>query len=135
MRLETISTALAQRFQAISDADEAMRIFLGIFYACISKADDSIFSYLDNADMARGLRTGVLSEGFDFERHVASLDDKYFDAEEEGRNDDAAAYFTLARLFSALKFARSAVAPDEYAEAAYEAIMSLPEPQAFNFDG
>lgn len=134
MRLETINTALARRFQVTSDAGEARRTFEAIFYACISQGDDSIFSYLEDVDTARGLRAGVLSDDFDFEQHVASLDEEYFDAEEEGRNEDAAAYFALARLVSALSFARSAHAPDEYADAAYEAIMSLPEPQAFTFE-
>lgn len=135
MRLETISTALARQFQAASHAEEARRKFESIFHACVSQADERIFSLLDTADVAQGLRAGSLPDGFDFERHIAQLDDKYFDAEEDGRNDDAAAYFALARLFSALSFSNSASGLEGYAEAAYESIMSLPDPQAFIVDG
>lgn len=74
-----------------------------------------------------------MPEGFDFAEISRWLDEKYFDAEDEGRDTDAAAFFALARLISALSFADSAVVPADYSEAAYEAIMSLPDPQAFVF--
>lgn len=126
MRLETINPNLARRFQTIQDIDVARRIFKKIFHFCVRQTDLDVFARLDDILIEESLKTGLMPECFDFTHHIDQLDHLYSMAEREGRSKDAIAYFVLARLMSALFFASSATAPRDYAEAVYEAVMSVP---------
>lgn len=131
MRLVTVNLALARRLQAIEDTDETRRIFEDVFRACVRQMDAELFAYLGDVLIEESLKMGRMPERFEFEQNIDWLDNRFSMAEREGRNEEAAAYFSLARLMSALFFARRAKVPADYAEAVYEAIMSLPEPQTF----
>lgn len=129
MRLSTLNEDLAQRFRQTSDTDDAPRLFEEIFRACARRIDSRWYALLENDQLALQLAAGELPQGFDFGGLSGKMDEKYFDAEDEGRDEESAAYFALARLMSALSFAAAATDADGFSEAAYEAIMTLPNPK------
>ncbi|MDO5642928.1 MAG: hypothetical protein Q4G26_11175 [Paracoccus sp. (in: a-proteobacteria)] len=85
---------------------------------------------LINPEVRRILEEGE-NAAIDYDPLIDALDQGYFDAEDAGEGEKAAALFSAARLISARKFTALARHPSDYAEAAYEAIMSLPDPQGF----
>lgn len=131
MRLKTINTHLALRFQEISDVVDARLIFEDTFRRCVNASDVNVFSQLEIPDIENIIVSEGIPEGYDFQKISDAMDEKYFDAEDEGRSSDAFTYFSLARLMSALSFAAAATEATDFAEATYEAIMSQPNPQAF----
>lgn len=84
---------------------------------------------LETDQLALRLAAGELPQGFDFGALSGEMDERYFDAEDEGRDEDSAAYFALARLMSALALAAAATDATGFSEATYEAIMALPNPK------
>jgi len=129
MRLKTINKALATRFDELDNLVEAQRIFEAVLHACIKASDANLFVRLKRPDIENVLMSGGIPEGHDYRQISDEMDEKYFDAEDEGRTDDAFYYFTLARLMSALSFAAEATKVSDFSEATYEAMMSLPDPQ------
>ena len=129
MRLSTVNEDLAQRFRQAPDANDARRLFEEIFRACVRRIESRWYTLLENDQLAQRLAAGELPQGFDFGALSGEMDERYFDAEDEGRDEDSAAYFALARLMSALSFAAAAMDPTGFSEATYEAIMALPNPQ------
>jgi hypothetical protein len=129
MRLSTVHENLARRFQQAPDPNDARRIFEKVFRACARRIESRWYALLRNEQLALRLAAGELPEGFDFNALSAEMDAKYFDAEDQGRDDDSAAYFTLARLMLALSFAATAADAAAFSEATYEAIVTLPNPK------
>ena len=129
MRLLTLNENLAHRFVTSQDADAARKIFENIFHACIDRCEDDMFVLLEHEDLIEAMKSGIVPENFDFQRLSNIMDENYFDAEDDGRDTDAATYFSLARLMSALSFATNATEYTSFADAAYEAIMALSDPQ------
>ncbi|MGV1767893.1 hypothetical protein [Rhizobium rhizogenes] len=129
MRLSTVNEDLAQRFRQAPDTNDAQRLFEEIFRACARRIDNGWYALLENDPLALQLAAGELPQGFDFGGLSGKMDEKYFDAEDEGRDEDSAAYFALARLMSALSFAAAATDATDFSEATYEAIMALPNPK------
>ncbi|KAA1184493.1 hypothetical protein FP026_03710 [Rhizobium tropici] len=129
MRLSTVNEDLAQRFRRAPNTSDARRLFEEIFRACARRIQSRWYALLENDQLALRLAAGELPQRFDFGALSGEMDGRYFDAEDEGRDEDSAAYFTLARLMSALSFAAAAMDPTGFSEATYEAIMALPNPQ------
>ncbi|NTG20662.1 hypothetical protein G6L00_09490 [Agrobacterium rhizogenes] len=129
MRLSTINENIAQRFRRASDTNDARRIFEEIFRACARRIENRWYVMLENDQLALQLAAGELPRAFDFVALSGEMDEKYFDAEDDGRDADAVAYFALARLMSALSFAVAASDIAAFSEATYEAIMALPNPK------
>nr|WP_200985118.1 hypothetical protein [Rhizobium rhizogenes]QCL09196.1 hypothetical protein pC5.7b_329 [Rhizobium rhizogenes]QCL09828.1 hypothetical protein pC5.8b_338 [Rhizobium rhizogenes] len=129
MRLSTLNEDLARRFRQAPDENEARGIFEEIFRACASRIENRWHALLENDQLALRLAAGELPQGFDFGVLSGKMDERYFDAEDEGRDEDSAAYFALARLMSALSFAAAATDATGFSEATYEAIMALPNPK------
>jgi len=129
MRLSTVNENLAQRFRQAPDTNDARPIFETVFRACARKIESRWYALLRNEQLALRLVAGELPESFDFNALSAEMDAKYFDAEDQGRDEDSVAYFTLARLMSALSFAATASDVAAFSEATYEAIMTLPNPE------
>ena len=129
MRLSTLNEALATCFVESSDVRGARRGFEAIFFECVGDVDAADWGLLDEEAVARALRSGNGPGDGDFAALSDRMDSAYLDAEDEGRDDAAGAYFRLARLMSALDFAQNATTAVGFAEAAYEAIMSLPDPR------
>lgn len=129
MRLSTINKNIVGRFLQASDTNDARRIFEEVFHACLRRMKNVRYDLLDNDRLAILMAAGERPQGFDFSLLSAEMDEKYFDAEEDGRDGEAAEYFALARLMSALSFAATATEIAAYAEATYEALMALPNPK------
>lgn len=129
MRLSTINKNIAGRFLQASDTNGARRIFEEVFQVCLRSMKNVRYDLLDNDRLAMLMAAGERPQGFDFSLLSAEMDEKYFDAEEDGRDGEAAEYFALARLMSALSFAATATEIAAYAEATYEALMALPNPK------
>ncbi|NTF90294.1 hypothetical protein G6L46_24400 [Agrobacterium rhizogenes] len=129
MRLSTLNEDLARRFRQAPGENEARGIFEEIFRICARRIDRRWYALLENDQLALQLAAGELPQGFDFGGLSGKMDEKYFDAEDEGRDEESAAYFALARLISALSFAAAATDATGFSEAAYEAIMTLPNPK------
>jgi hypothetical protein len=127
-RLSTVNKIFARRFQHASDVDEARQFFEQIFLACARRIESSWFSLLGNDDLALRLTAGELPQGYNFDALSAEMDRRYLDAEDGGRARDSAAYFTLARLMSSLSLAATSNDVAAFSEAAYEAVMALPDP-------
>lgn len=120
---------MARRFRKVINTAEAERLFKQIFQACARRIETRWYTLLENAELAEQLAAGELPQGFDFGTLSGEMDEKYFDAEDEGRDGESAAYFALARLMSSLSFAAAATDANGFSEAAYEAIMTLPNPK------
>ncbi|GES47304.1 hypothetical protein RsS62_65560 [Rhizobium dioscoreae] len=129
MRLSTVNEDLAQRFREVPNTNDARRLFEEIFRACTRRIESGWYALLENDQLARQLAAGELPRGFDFGTLSSEMDERYFDAEDEGRDGDSATYFALARLMSALSFASAATDATGFSEASYEAIMALPNPK------
>jgi hypothetical protein len=127
--LSTINEEIDKRFQKATDTAEAERLFGRIFQACARRIEARWYALLENDQLAQWLAAGELPQGFDFGALSGEMDERYFDAEDEGRNEDSAAYFALARLMLAVSFAAAATDATGFSEAAYEAIMTLPSPK------
>ncbi|MDK4715930.1 hypothetical protein [Rhizobium sp. CNPSo 4039] len=126
MRLSTINENLAALFRQVSDTNDARQIFEEIFQACLRRMKNVPYDLPENDRLAILMAAGERPQGVDFSLLSAEMDEKYFDAEEGGRDGEAAEYFPLARLMSALSFAVTANEIAAYAEATYEALMALP---------
>ena len=129
MRLSTLNEDLARRFRQAPDENAARGIFEEIFRTCASRIDSRSYALLENDKLALALTADELPRGFKFAALSSEMDERYLDAEEQGRDEDSSAYFVLARLMSALSFAATASDPTGFSEAAYEAIMALPHPK------
>ncbi|TRW95909.1 hypothetical protein FNJ84_13725 [Paracoccus sp. M683] len=128
MRLGTLNQSLAAQFSDAADLAQARHQFEIIFRFCAGRIDRRWFQRLGDNELATALQSGTGLPGRDFSKIAEDLDGSYFDAEDAGNNDDAQLYFSLARLASAIAFALSASSPAGYAEAAYEALMAMPNP-------
>ncbi|OCJ22047.1 hypothetical protein A6U89_33290 [Agrobacterium sp. B133/95] len=129
IRLSTVNEDLAQRFRRAPDTSDARRIFEEIFRTCARRIENRWYALLENDRLALRLAAGELPQGFNFGALSGEMDEEYFAAQDEGRAEDSAAYFALARLMSSLSFAAAATDATGFSEAAYEAIMALPNPQ------
>ncbi|NLS19412.1 hypothetical protein HGP16_23005 [Rhizobium sp. P40RR-XXII] len=129
MRLFTVNENLARLFRHASDTKDAQRIFEEIFRACARGIESHWYVLLENNQLAAHLAAGELPQGFDFNALSAEMDEKYFDAEDEGRDEDSTVYFALARLMSSLSFSAAATDTIGFSETAHEAIMALPNPK------
>jgi hypothetical protein len=128
-RLSTINEEMERRFRKVTDTADAERLFEQIFQACARRIEARQYMLLEDAELAKHLVAGELPQGFDFGARSRKMDERYFDAEDEGRDEDSATYFALARLMSALSVASAATDATSFSEATYEAIMALPNPK------
>ncbi|UEQ85935.1 hypothetical protein [Rhizobium sp. AB2/73] len=120
---------MAKLFRQTSDTNGARQIFEEVFHACLRTMKNVRYELLENDRIAILMAAGKRPQGFDFSLLSAEMDKKYFDAEDDGRDEEAAEYFALARLMSALSFAAAATEIAAYAEATYEALMAFPNPK------
>lgn len=127
--MSTINEEIERRFQNVTDTAEAERLFGRIFQACAGRIEARWYVLLGDDQLAQRLAAGELPVGFDFGALGGEMDERYFDAQDEGRDEDSAAYFALARLMSALSFAAAATDATDFSEATYESIMALPNPK------
>ncbi|MBO9101281.1 MULTISPECIES: hypothetical protein [unclassified Rhizobium] len=127
-RLSTVNEDLAQRFRQSPDTKYARRLFEEIFRACARRIESHWYALLENDQLALQLAAGEPPEGLDFGALSGEMDERYFDAEDDGRDEHSAAYFALARLMAALSFAAIATDAPGFSEATYEAIMALRNP-------
>lgn len=97
---------------------------------CMRVSGDQLLSELLSEGDIVEVNEGTIPSGVNFRQLSDEADEKYFDAEDSGNFDDAISYFYFARLMAGLALASSAVGKDEYSEASYEVLMSLPEPQS-----
>lgn len=97
MRPSTVNEDLAQRFRQAPEANNARRLFEEILRACVRRIETPLI-LLENDQLAKRLTAGEPSQGFDFGALSGEMDERYFDAKVEGRDEDSAAYFALARL-------------------------------------
>lgn len=131
MRLESISETLAGKFAAMNEVSAARETFEEIYRDCVARLSENVFDRVQDLQLRDALITGKLTQFADLASSAEKLDDAYLLADEKQDIADASEFFTLARLASALVFANQAQTTSDYAEAAYEAIMALPELDQF----
>ncbi len=101
MRLGTISEDLAGR---VSTSSNPETIFEVVFWQCARQLSAADFELLDNPALEQQLKENVLPKEGRFFSLRDELDEKYFDAEDQGQLELSGRYFALARLVSALDF-------------------------------
>lgn len=129
MRLSAINENMAELFRQASDTNDARRIFEEVFQSCLRRMKNVRYDLLENDRLGILMAAGERPQGFDFSLLSAKMDEKYFDAEEGGRDGEAAEYFALACLMSTLSFAATATELAAYAEATYDVLVALPNPK------
>jgi len=125
MRLETISKGLASHLLASSNPAS---VFEDVFWQCAKQLPQTDYRLLDNPDLERQLKENVLPKDGSFSSLKDQLDERYFDAEDQGQLELSGRYFALARLMAALDFYQRYRSTDDLGDAVYEAIMSTPDP-------
>jgi hypothetical protein len=130
MRLTSLNKNLSNIFEESSNIHKSELAFKSIFQECMLEFEKKNFNIIDNKNHYEDLINGREPEGIDLKSMVEEMDAKYFDAEDEGNFEQAGAYFALARLMSAISLSNKPRNSSDYAEAAYEVLMSLPNPQA-----
>lgn len=128
MRLTTLNPSLAKRFAEADTVPEAQMLFERLFFVCFKQRNTDGDVFFGNPALIAQLRAGAIPAHADFERLRNELDARYFDAGDAARDNESQYYFAWARLMAALCCAQSARSTHNFAEAAYEAIMSLGEP-------
>lgn len=131
MRLRSVSERLANQFASTNEMSAACKLFEGIYSECVARLSQNIFDRVQDSQLRSALVTGNFTDFADLASSAQELDEAYLLADEQHTIVDAGELFSLARLASALAFASHAQATSDYSEAAYEAIMALPELDLF----
>ncbi len=129
MRLKTVNPKIDVLFvNAVSAKYEFERLFWSCFGELDEMSQAELKKFRDLACLLENRLPDLQGKG----DLVESLDNYYFDAEDAGNDQLASSFFKLARITAAVVKASSAVTAEEFADAAYEAIMSVDDPEIYS---
>ncbi|WP_424942034.1 hypothetical protein [Aliiroseovarius crassostreae] len=127
MRLKTLNSSLAAQFETVRGGAAAK--FESVFWFCFDKLDPLTLDEIGKSAELDCLLRRQLPNVAGRADLVDALDECYFDAEDDGDDEKAGLYFKLARIAAALVMWANSKSNEEYAEAAYEALMSGDDPE------
>ncbi len=125
MRLENISKDLVQNLSSSINAEVVVE---NLFWKCVQQIDNNCFDLIGSNDIAKQIRARIIPTSDNLINLVEQLDKKYFEAEDNGLLDLSSKYFSLARLMTSLDYLKRSDNPKNLYESAYEALMSVPNP-------
>jgi hypothetical protein len=132
MRLETTNPVLARRFAECQTKAGSQDLFEKIFWQCYAEMRKSVKDKIAKNLEIEELQEGRMPDRGDYQVYIDRLDGEYFDYEEGGDFDKGDISFKSARIISAINYASNAASVEDFAEASYEALMALDEPEDFN---
>ncbi len=127
MRLKTLNSSLATQFETTEE--QAAAKFENVFWFCFDKLDPLTLDEIDRTAELTCLLQRQLPKIAGRTDLVDAFDERYFDAEDDGDEKKAGLNFRLARIAAALVMWAGSNSSEEYAEAAYEVVMSSDEPE------
>lgn len=127
MRLKTLNSSLATQFETVKEGAAAK--FESVFWFCFDKLDPITLNEIGRSAELDCLLRRQLPSVTGRTDLVDAFDERYFDAEDDGDDEKAGLYFKLARIAAALVMSADSNSNEEYAEAAYEALMSGDDPK------
>jgi hypothetical protein len=127
MRLKTLNSSLAAQFETL--VEQAAANFENVFWFCFDKLDPLTLEEIGKSSELACLLERQLPKIANRTDLVDAFDERYFDAEDDGDDEKAGLYFKMARIAAALVMRAGSNSSDEYAEAAYEAVMSSDDPE------
>jgi len=133
MRLKTINPRLSDLFPPEKDLIAAREIYEKIFWVCFDALEGEIKQIVSQHKDIEPLGDRNLPTNGDFETLRDHFDDEYLDSMNSGEGVVAMRFFKLARITASIAIQANARHSEDYAEAAYEAVMASEYPAEFIF--
>ncbi len=130
MRLSTIDSKLSTIFLNVSNLSEAKELYEIVFWHCYTVLNKNIRQELEEEAAFSCLKYQKLPLSDFLDKLCETFDKRYFELEEKGEIEASDKYFKKARIAASVAQANRAENNKDYAEAAYEALMTSSDPKA-----